>query len=236
MATDLVANLAAIRQRIAAACASVGRHNTVTLVAVSKGQPPDAVAAAANAGHLLFGENRVQEARAKIPVCDGRLRWHMIGHLQSNKAREAVELFEMIESVDKLSLATEINKWAEKAAKTMRILLEVNIAGESSKFGYNPAALLEELMLINALPKVEVHGLMTVAPWAQDPETVRPVFRRLRDLKEQCEEKLGAPLPHLSMGMSGDFEVAIQEGATIVRLGTALFGARPKVAREGDGP
>ena len=157
-------------------------------------------------------------------------------HLQSNKARDAVNLFEMIESIDSLSLATEVNKWAEKSAKTMPILLEVNVAGESSKFGYNPEALLAELMQLNALPKIELHGLMTMAPWTQEAEKVRPVFRRLRELKEKCEQTLGAPLPHLSMGMSGDFETAIEEGATIVRVGTALFGVRPKLAREGDGP
>jgi PLP dependent protein len=237
MATDIAANFAGIRQRIAAACNRAGRRaSDVTLVAVSKGQPPEAIRALGEAGHAIFGENRVHEAKAKIPLCTGSFRWHMIGHLQSNKARDAVQLFEMIESVDSLSLATEINKWADKAAKTMQVLLEVNIAGESSKFGYDPAALLEELLRINALPKVEVHGLMTMAPWTQDSEKARPVFRRLRELKEQCEQKLGASLPHLSMGMSGDFEVALEEGATIVRIGTALFGPRPKPAREGDGP
>jgi PLP dependent protein len=237
MGTNIAGNFAAIRGRIAAACARADRaEDSVTLVAVSKGQPPEAISAAAATGHSVFGENRVQEAKAKIPLCGGHLRWHMIGHLQSNKARDAVQLFEVIESVDSLSLATEINKWADKAAKTMRILLEVNVAGESSKFGYNPQALLEELVLINALPKVEIHGLMTMAPWTQDSEKARPAFRRLRELREQCEQKLGAPLPQLSMGMSGDFEVAVEEGATMVRIGTALFGPRPKLARESDGP
>ena len=237
MATDVAQNFSMIRQRIAAACARASRNSdSITLIAVSKSQPPEAIRAAVEAGQLVFGENRVQEAKAKIPQCPGRLRWHMIGHLQSNKARDAVNLFEMIESVDSLSLATEVNKWAEKSAKTMPILLEVNVAGESSKFGYNPEALLAELMQLNALPKIELHGLMTMAPWTQEAEKVRPVFRRLRELKEKCEQTLGAPLPHLSMGMSGDFEVAIVEGATIVRLGSAFFGARPKLAREGDGP
>jgi hypothetical protein len=237
MGADIAANFSAIRERIAAACTRAGRDTAgITLVAVTKGQPPQAIQAAIEAGHFIFGENRVQEAKAKIPQCAGRASWHMIGHLQSNKARDAVHFFEMIESVDTLSLATEVNKWAEKSAKTMPILLEVNAAGESSKFGYNPSALLEQFMQINALPKIEVRGLMTVAPWSQEPEKVRPVFRKLRDLKEQCEQKLGASLPHLSMGMSGDFEVAIEEGATIVRIGTALFGPRPKLARESDGP
>lgn len=222
-------NLAAIQQRIAAACARAGRSpDSVQLVAVSKNHPPDAVREAAACGQTLFGENRVQEGKLKTSLCPSHLRWHMIGHLQSNKARDAVHFFQMIESVDSLALAQEINKWADKFAKTMPILLEVNVAGESSKFGYKPDQLLAEFEQINALPKIEIHGLMTVAPWAEDPEKVRPVFRQLRELKEQCESILGAPLPHLSMGMSGDFEVAIEEGATMIRVGTALFGPRPK--------
>jgi pyridoxal phosphate enzyme (YggS family) len=132
----------------------------------------------------------------------------------------------MIESVDSLALAEEIAKWAERAARSMPVLLEVNVAGEASKFGYKPERLLEELRAINALKRVEVHGLMTVAPWSAVPERARSVFQRLRALKVQCEQVLGAPLPHLSMGMSGDFEVAIEEGATLVRVGTALFGER----------
>ncbi|HKW30738.1 MAG TPA: YggS family pyridoxal phosphate-dependent enzyme, partial [Verrucomicrobiae bacterium] len=164
---------------------------------------------------------------AKIPLCPGRLRWHFIGHLQSNKCRDAVEWFEMIQSVDSLSLAQEISSRAGQAAKTMPILLEVNVAGEASKFGYPPEKLLSELETINQLPRIEIHGLMAVPPWSDDPERSRPHFRRLCELKIQCEQKLGAPLPHLSMGMSGDFEVAIEEGATLIRIGTALFGPRP---------
>ena len=154
----------------------------------------------------------------------------MIGHLQSNKARDAVALFSMIQSVDSLTLAEEINRRAEQASKTMTILLEVNIVGEASKFGYKPEQVLADLKQLNAFPRLEVHGLMTVPPWSPLPERVRPVFRRLRELKTQCEQILGAPLPHLSMGMTGDFEVAIEEGATLVRIGTALFGERRKTA------
>ena len=226
---DLAANLAGIQQRIRAACESAGRDAaSVTLLAVTKGQPPKAVQAAANLGQVLFGENKIQEAKAKIPLCPGNVRWHMIGHLQSNKCRDAVELFEMIESVDSLALAQEISKRAEQAAKTMPILLEVNVAGEASKFGYRPEQLLADLKALNGLPRIEIHGLMTVPPWTPDPDKARPHFRRLRELKTQCEEILGAPLPHLSMGMSGDFEAAIAEGATLVRIGTALFGPRAK--------
>lgn len=229
---DLAANLQSIRGRIEAACARAGRDPaSVELVAVSKGQPPEAVRAAANAGQVLFGESKVQEARVKVSLCPGRLRWHMIGHLQSNKCRDAVHSFQMIESVDSLALAQEIDKCCDKQAKTMPILLEVNVAGEASKFGYPPTQLLAELAQINALRRIEIHGLMTIAPWTTEPEKVRPIFRQLRELKEQCGEILGAPLSHLSMGMSGDFEIAIEEGATLVRIGTALFGARAMAKR-----
>jgi len=230
---DFAANLNSIQQRIATACARVGRDPaSVELCAVTKGQPPEAVRTAADLSLTLFGENRVQEAKIKIGQCPDRLRWHMIGHLQSNKARDAVHFFQMIQSVDSLELAQEINKWADKSAKTMPILLETNIAGESSKFGYKPDQLLAELAQINALPKIEIHGLMTIAPYTSEPEKVRPVFRRLRELKTECENMLGAPLPVLSMGMSGDFEVAIEEGATMIRLGSALFGLRQKMKPE----
>ncbi len=226
---DLEANINDVRRRIEAACARAGREpGSVTLVAVTKGQPPEAVAVAAQAGLSLFGENKVQEAKAKIPLCPGRLHWHFIGHLQTNKCRDAVELFEMIQGVDSLHLAEEINRRADQAAKTMPILLEVNAVGEASKFGYKPERLVAELAQINALPRVEIHGLMTIPPWTPDPEKVRPVFRQMRELKRRCEDILGAPLAHLSMGMSGDFEVAIEEGATMVRIGTALFGERRK--------
>jgi len=226
---DIAANLNSIQERIAAACGRAGRDPaSVTLMAVTKTHPPETVQAAADLGIVFIGENKVQEAKAKIPQCPGRLRWHFIGHLQSNKARDAVELFEMIQSVDSLALAQEINKRCEQAGKRMPVLLEVNLAGEASKFGYPPGRLLEELNDINALPRLEVHGLMTVPPWKPVAEQVRPFFREARELKLRCEDRLGAPLPCLSMGMSGDFEVAIEEGASLVRIGTALFGERPK--------
>jgi len=226
---DLAANIASVQQRIVAACERAGREpNSVALLAVSKNHPPEMVSEAAMLGLTLFGENKVQEAKAKIPLCPGRLRWHMLGHLQTNKCRDAIELFEMIQSVDSIHLAEEINKRAEQASKTMPILLEVNAGGEASKFGYRPEQLLADLPRINELGRLQVHGLMTVPPWAPNPEKVRPVFRQLRELKAKCEEILGAPLQQLSMGMSGDFEVAIEEGATIVRIGTALFGERKK--------
>jgi pyridoxal phosphate enzyme (YggS family) len=225
-------NLAAIQQRIRAACDRCDREpNSVTLLAVTKTHPPEMIKEASDLGLRTFGENKVQEAKAKIPLCPGNLRWHFIGHLQSNKCRDAVELFEVIESVDSLALAQEINKRAEAAAKTMPVLLEVNVAGEASKFGYPPERLLAELAEINKLPRLEIHGLMAVPPWTPVAENSRPHFQRLRELKSKAEAVLGAPLPHLSMGMSGDFEVAIEEGATIVRVGTALFGERKSSVR-----
>jgi len=226
---DLEANVKAVHQRIEAACARAGREPaSVTLVSVTKGQPPEVVCAAAALGLTLFGENKVQEAKAKIPACPGKARWHMIGHLQTNKCRDAVGLFEVVQSVDSLRLAEELDRRAEQASKTLPVLLEVNAVGEASKFGYRPDQLLEDLGRINALTRLELQGLMTLPPWVADPEEARPVFRQMRELKARCEQVLGAPLPHLSMGMTGDFEVAIEEGATMVRIGTALFGERPR--------
>jgi pyridoxal phosphate enzyme (YggS family) len=228
-AMGLPENLAQIKTRIAAACERAHRDPaTVDLMAVTKTHPPEVVQAAADLGIVYFGENKVQEAKAKIPQCSGRLRWHFIGHLQSNKARDAVELFEMIQSVDSLSLAQELNKRCEQADKRMPILIEVNLAGEASKFGYAPDRLMAELNDLNGLPRLEINGLMTVPPWKPVAEQVRPFFRQARELKLSCEDILGAPLPQLSMGMSGDFEVAIEEGATLVRIGTALFGERAR--------
>ncbi|MDE3068734.1 MAG: YggS family pyridoxal phosphate-dependent enzyme [Verrucomicrobiota bacterium] len=225
---SLAENLEKIQQRIGAACDRAGRGpDSVMLVAVSKTRPPETIRAAADCGQLLFGENKIQEAKAKIPLCPGKARWHFIGHLQSNKCRDAVALFEMIQSVDSLALALQLAERCEQAAKTMPVLLEVNVAGEASKFGYRPEQLLAELKELNSLPRLEIQGLMTVPPFVSRAERARPHFRRLRELKTRCEDLLGAPLPHLSMGMSADFETAIEEGATMVRIGTALFGARP---------
>src|SRR5450755_424735 len=162
---DLAANLETIRLRIKAACDHSDREpNSLTLLAVTKTQPPEIVNAAAGLGLLVFGENKVQEAKVKIPLCSGKLRWHFIGHLQSNKCRDAVQLFQMIQSVDSLGLAREINKRADEVAKMMPVLLEVNLAGEASKFGYAPKQLLAELKELNFLLRIEVHGLMTVPP------------------------------------------------------------------------
>jgi PLP dependent protein len=228
---DLEISIKSVQARVAAACARAGRDpGSVTLVAVTKGQPPEVVAEASRCGLTLFGENKVQEAKAKIPLCSNRLHWHMIGHLQTNKCRDAASLFEMVQSVDSLHVAEELNKRAGQLSRTLPVLLEINVAGEASKFGYPPDRMLSELNELNAFPRLEIHGLMAIPPWAPNPEKLRPLFRFLRDLKAQSEQKLGAPIPHLSMGMSGDFEVAIEEGATMIRIGTALFGERPKSA------
>jgi pyridoxal phosphate enzyme (YggS family) len=226
--SELAANLAAIRGRMHEACLRSGRTiDTVELMAVSKNHPPETVAEAVGLGLTLFGENRIQEAKSKIPLSPDSARWHFIGHLQSNKARDAVALFEMIQGVDSLDLAAELQKHAVKQSRRPAILLEVNIAGEESKFGWNPQAVLDALPALRALDQLRLSGLMTIAPYSEDPEIARPVFRQLRELRDRCAERLGSPLPILSMGMSGDLEVAIEEGSTLVRVGTALFGARP---------
>jgi len=198
---SLAENLESIRNRMRAACERTERaSDEVMLLPISKTHTPDSIAEAARLGCTTFGESKVQEAKAKIPLCPGRLRWHMVGHLQTNKCRDAVEIFEMVQSADSLRLAEELNKRAEQSAKRLPILLEVNIAGEASKFGYAPKRLLEELEALNALPRLEIHGLMTIPPWGPNPEKSRPIFRQLRELKQKCEHLLGAPLPHLSMG------------------------------------
>jgi PLP dependent protein len=213
---DLTAKIERIRNRIAAS----GRE--ITLLAVTKTIDPERVDAALHAGITVFGESKVQEAKHKIPLVSSRARWHFIGHLQTNKARDAVELFELIHSVDSLKLATELNRCADRAGKTQPILLEVNLAGEASKSGVAPGDVPALLTQINQLPRLEVRGLMTVPPYCEEPEKVRPYFRRLRELRE------ATGLRELSMGMSHDFEIAIDEGATIIRVGTAIFGERKK--------
>ena len=232
---DLGENLAAVRGRIAAACGQAKRDPaSVALVAVSKGHSPEAIEALAAQGQTLFGESRVQEARAKIPQCSERLRWHFVGHLQSNKARDAAQCFEMVHSIDSLALATELGRQAARFSRTIQVLVEINIAGEASKFGFKPPDLLLELKALTAIPRLEPRGLMTIAPWTKDPQDARPVFAGLRQLQQQCQELLGTPWPELSMGMSRDLEVAVQEGATLVRVGTDLFGPRPRLRARGD--
>ncbi len=219
--SEIADNIQRIHQRIDAAAQRAGRRpDDVALIAVTKTVEPERVEQVLAEGLTMLGESKVQEAKAKIQVVSSRARWHLIGHLQSNKAREAVTLFELIHSVDSLKLAVELNKWAEHAGKTQAILLEVNVSGEASKFGFKADAVEDALKQINLLPRLETQGLMTIAPYTKDVREARPFFRRLRELRD------GLGLRDLSMGMTHDFEIAIEEGATMVRIGTAIFGER----------
>jgi hypothetical protein len=217
----------AVNERIARACERARRRrDEVRLVAVSKRHPPEQVAAVADCGQTLFGESRVQEAEAKIPMCPEGLDWHFIGHLQRNKVRRTVPLFSMIHSVDSLRLLEAVDGACAECGRVMPVCLEVNVSGEPSKFGIEPEVLRELLEEASGLHHVDVTGLMTMAPWSDDTEKARPHFRRLRQLKERSEAEWNFPLGELSMGMSNDFEVAIEEGATLIRVGTDLFGER----------
>ncbi len=220
-------NLSRVKQSIAEAARQAGRHpGEVRLLAVSKAHGPETVTEAVHAGQLLFGENRVQEARSKIPRCPSRAEWHFIGHLQKNKAKQAAATFEVIQSVDSLDLARALNQALEELALRKRVLLEVNVADESTKFGFSPEKLRRELDELAALDRLEIEGLMCIPPFVPKPEMSRPYFERLRVLRDELEAEAGFGLPHLSMGMSHDFEQAILEGATLVRVGTAIFGER----------
>jgi pyridoxal phosphate enzyme (YggS family) len=217
--TTIAERLALVRQRVARAAERAGRSPAeVTIVAVGKSFPAQAIEEAAAAGIAHVGENRVQEAAAKIPALRHlSLTWHMVGHLQTNKTKTALELFDIIQSMDSLRLAEVLSRHAERV---IPVLLEVNVAGEASKFGFSPQEVLPAAEAIARLPHLDLRGLTTVAPLVSDPEEVRPVFRELRRLRDA----LG--LAELSMGMSDDFEVAIEEGATMVRIGRAIFGER----------
>jgi hypothetical protein len=224
---SLTENLEAVRSRIAAAAGRAGlRPSDVELVAISKTHPAEIIREAADAGQELFGESRVQEALVKIPVLPGRLRWHFIGHLQGNKVRKALPLFELIHGIDTMEIARDVDRVAADLGLHPRVLLEVNVSGEGSKHGFAPEALemgLEELL---ALPRLQVEGFMTMAPLAPDAEASRPHFAALRSLRDRLAVQAGIPFPTLSMGMSGDYEVAVEEGATLVRVGSAIFGTR----------
>ena len=225
--TTLAENLEAVRGTIADAAARSGRDMAeIELVAVSKAHPPEAVHEALDAGQLLFGESRVQEARAKIPMLPGRARWHFIGHLQKNKVRHALPLFELFHGIDSLELARDVNRIAEEAGAFPKVLLEVNVAGESTKFGFTSERTSVEMEDLLALDRIQIEGLMTIAPFASEAEPSRPYFAALRELRDRLQTKFRVPLPRLSMGMSGDYAVAIEEGATLVRVGTAIFGKR----------
>ena len=205
----------------------VGRQvSDVRLVAVSKTYPPAVIQEAWNSGQHVFGENRVQDALPKIAELPAEAEWHFIGHLQSNKIRKALPAFTLIHGVDNREIAIQINRIAGEIGLTANVLLEINVSGEATKFGFSTTDLRQNLEGLLCLPNIRINGLMTMAPYSEDPETARPVFSKLRILRDELAAQSGQALPELSMGMSGDFEVAIQEGATIVRIGSSIFGHR----------
>ena len=229
IAVDIAANIALIRQQIASACINCGRRpEDVRLVAVSKKKPATDIEAAIAAGQTLFGESYVQECVAKIDTVESAAEWHFIGGLQSNKVKYLAGKVAMIHSVDRLSLAKEIDRQWRKLNSGVDILIQVNLGEEETKSGTTADELLALVSKVARLEYLRIRGLMTLPPWHEDPEAVRPYFRQLKELAEQVQA-LGLPnvnMAELSMGMSHDFAAAIEEGATMVRIGTAIFGAR----------
>ena len=221
-------NLNEVKQRIAAACSRADRSpDDVTLISVTKQRPLEQVHELYRLGEREFGENRVQDARKRIPEFGQPATWHFIGPLQTNKAKYFPGLFTCVHSVERIEAAEALSKAFEKRSdETLRILLQFNIGGEEQKHGAEEDEAVKLLEQAAALPRLKVEGLMCMAPYSENPEDARPVFRRLRELRDVLQEKTGHPLPHLSMGMTGDFEVAIEEGSTMVRVGTALFEER----------
>jgi len=226
MGDDIRERIDAVRRRIEAAAARSGRPaSAVTLVAVTKTMPVEVVREAVAAGATILGENRVQEARDKIAALPGAAEWHLIGHLQTNKAKVAVGLFDRVHSLDSIRLAQELDRHAAEAGRRLRCLVQVNVGGESQKNGASEEEVRPLLEAAGRLSHLSVEGLMAIPPFLSDPEDVRPFFRRLRGVRDALAAD-GFSLPELSMGMTHDFEVAIEEGATLVRIGTAIFGAR----------
>ena len=226
---SIAENLERVREQIAQAATKAGRAvDDVDLVAISKTHEADKVREAIEAGQTLVGESRVQEARVKIPELPSNLRWHFVGHLQKNKIRYALPLFELIHSVDSLALAQDINRIAEEDGLHPRVLLEVNVAGEGSKFGFTPKKLREDLENLLALPRLSILGLMTIPPIAEEAEASRKYFVELRELRDRLQTEFHVDLAQLSMGMTQDFAIAVEEGATLVRVGTAIFGERSR--------
>ena len=231
---SIAENLARVRERIDAAAGRAGRRSEdIALMAVSKTFPAERIREAYDAGLRLFGENRVQEFAGKADLVRDlhNAEWHLIGHLQSNKAARAVELFAAVDSVDSLRLAQKLNASAQQLGKKLNVLIEINVGGEAAKSGLTPGSReLDELLLAaRDLEQLEFRGLMTVPPFTEDPQQGRPHFRKLRELRDQIAARRlpAVDANALSMGMSHDFEVAIEEGSTCVRVGTAIFGVRP---------
>jgi len=226
---SIAENLERVREQIAQAARKAGRSaDDVELVAISKTHEAEKVREAIAAGQSLFGESRVQEARVKIPELPSNLRWHFVGHLQKNKIRHVLPLFELIHSIDSLALAQDVNRIAEDEGLHPRVLLEVNVAGEGSKFGFNPERLRAEMESLLALPRLSILGLMCIPPIAEEAETSRKYFVELRELRDRLQKEFHVDLAQLSMGMTQDFGVAIEEGASLVRVGTAIFGERTR--------
>jgi pyridoxal phosphate enzyme (YggS family) len=231
----IAANIASIHERIAAAASRAGRNpEEIALMAVSKTQPPERIREAYEAGLRVFGENRIQEFASKIGALQNLpdAEWHMIGHLQTNKASKATELFHAVDSVDSLKLAEKLDAAARQLGKKLSLLLEINVGGEAAKSGVAPdsSALDELLIAAPRLDSLQFRGLMTVPPFTDDPQDARPYFRKLRGLRDNIAARKhpGVNLDVISMGMSHDFEVAIEEGSTCVRVGRAIFGERTK--------
>src|SRR5256714_8280907 len=232
---SIAENLERVRGQIAQAATKSGRAiDDIELVAISKTHEAAKVREAAEAGQTLFGESRVQEARVKIPELPSNLRWHFVGHLQKNKIRQALSLFEMIHSVDSLALAQDINRIAEEEGFYPRVLLEVNVAGEGSKFGFAPDDLREQMEALLGVPRLSIEGLMCIPPLAVESQDSRKFFVQVRELRDSLEKEFNMKLPQLSMGMTQDFPIGIQEGATLVRVGTAIFGERSKKQKATD--
>ena len=232
--SDIAQNLQRVRVEIAKAAQKAKRSpDEIQLVAVSKTHEAEKVRAAFDAGQEIFGESRVQEARAKIPLLPSALRWHFIGRLQKNKVRHALPLFELFHSVDSLALAENMNRIAEEEGLHARVLLEVNVAGEGSKIGFQPESLRADFEQVNSLGRITVEGLMAIPPLAEEPEASRKYFVTLRELRDGLVRDCEVQLPELSMGMSHDFPIAIEEGATLVRVGTAIFGPRTPIRLRG---
>src|SRR5881275_2172700 len=230
---DLAANLKRVLMQISNSARKAGSSpDEIELVAISKTHDAEKVHAVYEAGQVLFGESRVQEARAKIPELPSAIRWHFVGHLQKNKIRHALPLFEMIHSVDSLALAQEMNRIAEEEGMRPRVLLEINVAGEGRKFGFAPDKLREQMEALLALPRLSVLGLMTIPPLGEEPEASRKYFVQLRELRDRLQTEFRVDLAQLSMGMTQDYAVAVEEGATLVRVGTAIFGERSKAKAE----
>lgn len=248
-ASSILENIARVRNNIREACSRVGRDPAgVTLIAVSKTHPPDAVFEAISAGVQHFGENRVEESSSKIPMVNASvtkaaqtseaITWHMVGHVQSRKAKDVPPLFDVVHSVDSVKVAAKLAE-AVETGKRLDIFAEVNVSGEDSKSGFDAAkwerdsavfaALLVEMRQIVAHPSLNVRGLMTLAPIVEQMEQTRPVFASLRRLRDGLQDALGVPLPDLSMGMTDDYPIAIEEGATLVRVGRAIFGERQNI-------